>query len=143
MSQYCSIYVAKPYLSCFKGTFLFSFKYVNIQPVANSANSKTRNPIKAPRVIVAPSNGLLCSESIAVASSTKGVCFGSIEFIVTSLREQLILTLVTVTVESTVVAIVEVCPSDFIVVRLVVVRHFVVVVVAVVITVLVYMALAQ
>ena len=102
--QYCSIYVAKPYLSCSKGTLLFSFKYVNIQPVANSANSKTRNPIKAPRVIVAPLNGLLCSESIAVASSTKGVYFGSIEFSV---------------------------------------RHFVVVVVAVVVTVLVYMALAQ
>ena len=135
MSQYCSTYVAKPYLSCSKGTLLFSFKYVNIQPVANSANSKMRNPIKAPRVIVAPSNGLLCSESIAVASSTKGVCFGSIEFVVTSLREQLIMTLVRVAVESTVVTIVEVCHL--------VLRHFVVVVVSVVVTVLVYMALAQ
>ena len=135
MSQYCSIYVAKPYLSCSKGTLLFSFKYVNIQPVANSANSKMRNPIKAPRVIVAPSNGLLCSESTAVASSTKGECFGSIEFIVMSPREQLTLTLVRVAVESTVVAIVEVCHL--------VLRHFVVVVVSVVVTVLVYMALAQ
>ena len=45
--------------------------------------------------------------------------------------------------ESTVVMTGEVRHSDFVMVGLVVVRHFVVVVVAVVITVLVYMALAQ
>ena len=122
-----------PYLSCSKGTLLFSFEYVNIQPVANSANSKKRKPIKAPRVIVTPLNGFLCSESKAVASSTKGVHFRSTEFIVTSLREQLTLTLVTVTVESTIVAIVEVLHL--------VVHH--VVVVAIVVAVLVYIALAQ
>ena len=101
-----AVYISKPYqgpwpyLSCSKGALLFSFEYVNIQPVANSASSKKRKPIKAPRVIVAPSNGLLCSELTAVASSIKGVCFGSIEFVVTSPREQLTLTLVTVTMES-------------------------------------------
>ena len=49
----------------------------------------------------------------------------------------------TVTMESTVVVTGEVRHSDFVMVGLVVVRHFVVVVVAVVVAVLVYMALAQ
>ena len=127
-----------PYLSCSKGTFLFNFEHINIQPVANSASSKTRNPMKTPRIIVAPLNGLLYSELTAVASLTERVYFGSIEFIVTSLREQLTLALVTVTVESTVVVTGEVL-------HLIIVCHSVVVyvVVAVVVAVLVYMALAQ
>lgn len=137
-------FVSKPYLLCSKGILFFSFEYVNIQPVANTPNNKLRKPIKAPRVTVALSNGWLCSiaavsSMIAVLKRVEGVCFEGIECIVMPLREQLGLMLVTVAVESTVVVIVVV--FHLVLVRLVVVRHFVVI--DVVVTMLVYIALAQ